>query len=285
MTAPFVDAHLHLWDRSLRDHPWLESAGGDLPYRYLPEDVSRSDEHPRAVVFVQAQCRPEQSLDEAMWASEQVRQFSADSRVVAFAPLEADELPSHLEALAGIPSVTGVRRLLQDEPPEFFALPSVIGGLRRIASEGLVFDACIRHHQFDYLLELVHAVPEVRIVLDHLGKPPVRDGWHSDAAEHWHAAIRELAERPQTTVKLSGLAPESHPGAPMTDAAPFVEAVLAAFGPDRCMAGSDYPVSRVASRDDAYAEWFDWVGSLVSAGSEREAVLRGTALTVYGGAL
>jgi L-fuconolactonase len=280
---PFVDAHLHFWDRARFRYPWLEATGGALPARFLPDDLDGLDAAPGAVVFVQADCVAEQGVAEAAWAAELVRSRGGRGGVVAFAPVEdAAALPGALDALHAIEGVVGVRRLLQDEPDDLIRSDALAAGLRALSSAGLTFDACVRHHQLDALLALRRAAPATAIVLDHLGKPPIREGWGGPAAERWHAAIRALAAEPGTTVKLSGLAPEAGRGPVAEQVRPFLEAGLEAFGPDRCMAGSDFPVSAAPADAPSYGGWFDLVAALTGTPDEQDAVLSGTARRVYG---
>jgi L-fuconolactonase len=274
---PFVDAHIHFWDRAVFRYDWLE--GSSLPFRFLPDDLGVQ---PEALVFVQADCAPAQGLAEAEWASALVRAQSAHGAVVAFAPVEDPvALPGWIDRLREVPAVVGVRRLLQDEPDELLTSDDVAGGLRRLGGAGLSFDACVRHGQLPALLELVRAAPEVDVVLDHMGKPPVRDGWASAAARSWHASIRALAAEPRTTVKLSGLALEAAPGPLLAQVRPFVAAAIDAFGPERCMAGSDFPVSAAPADAVPYEDWFAAIGALVDTPEDRDALLRGTALRTY----
>lgn len=274
---PFVDAHVHFWDRAVFRYDWLEGAA--LPFRFLPGDL---DGAPESLVFVQADCAAEQGLAEAEWGAALVRAHGGTGAVVAFAPVEdVAELPGRLDRLREVPAVVGVRRLLQDEPDALLASSELAAGLRRVGGAGLTFDACVRHEQLPALLALVRAAPDVDVVLDHLGKPPVRDGWSSPAADRWHASIRALAAEPRTTVKLSGLAPEAAPGPLLEQVRPFVTAALEAFGPQRCMLGSDFPVSAAPPGALPYAEWFTGVAALVDTPHERDALLRTTALRTY----
>jgi L-fuconolactonase len=279
-SLPFVDAHVHFWDRGAFRYDWLQDT--DLPFRFLPGDL---DVQPEALVFVQADCAPEQGLAEAEWASTLVRAQSPQGAVVAYAPIEdAVALPGWIDRLRELPAVVGVRRLLQDEPDDLLRSDEVAAGLRRLGGAGLTFDACVRHGQLPALLELVRAAQMADVVLDHMGKPPVRDGWASAAARSWHESIQALAAEPRTTVKLSGLALEAAPGPLLEQAVPFVSATIDAFGPERCMLGSDFPVSAAPADAVPYATWFTALSALVDTASDRDALLRGTALRVYGAA-
>lgn len=126
-------------------------------------------------------------------------------------------------------------------------------------------------------------MPELTVVLDHLGKPPVAAGWGSAEAVAWYAALRELAAEPRTVLKLSGLAPEARAGsAVLEQARPFLEAALESFGPGRCLAGSDWPVSSVHDPGLTYAGWFEFLAHGLGLDAlERDEVMHRCALRTY----
>lgn len=301
-----VDAHLHVWDPHLLRYPWLDDEP-ELGRPFLPEpgwfrhgpatsarsllSTSRSSRGPAqpAVVgveagvvdrqvFVQADCAD--GLAEARWVQSLAPDWPQLHGIVAHAPVESGPLEEVLDQLEELPLLVGVRRLLQDEPNEFLESPELLRGLRALAERRLPFDACIRHHQLPALLRLAREVPELTVVLDHLGKPPVTAGFDSDAARAWVANLAALADAPNTFVKLSGLAPEADPASPLAEqVVPFLDAALEAFGPERTMVGSDFPVSAHSGHGLGYREWFDLVAAQL--GTDREQVLGRTALSVY----
>lgn len=277
MTVPFVDAHLHAWDRAHLRYPWLE---GDehAPTRFTPADLPPGS-MPQAAVFVEAAAATGSAVDEAVWAAG--LPGDAFAAIVAHAPIEAGQrLQETLVELGSLPKIVGVRRVLQDEPSERLAEPAWVEGLRVVGDLGLVFDACVRDHQLPALIALVRAAPATGFVLDHLGKPPIRAGWGGPRADAWVGAIRMLAAEPNTTVKLSGLAPEAGPGPLEPQLRPWVETALDVFGPDRAMAGSDWPVSQRPGW--TYGDWFELLEDGFGLGvTERALVLRTTAARVY----
>ena len=168
-----LDSHLHLWDPGHLHYAWLE---GPLAARHdVAELTAALQDAPavseRAFVFVQADCAPEQAVDEVDWVVE--RAGVADIRgVVAFAPVERpSDLDDVLARLCKRPLVRGIRRLLQGEDRGFALSPEFLAGAHAIARAGLTFDACVRHDQLADVVALADAVPELTIVLDHLGKP------------------------------------------------------------------------------------------------------------------
>lgn len=270
------DAHLHVWDTSLLRYPWLDDERM-LGQPFLPSDVE-PDVTGRQV-FVQADCAD--GLAEARWVQSLAPGWPELHGIVAHAPVEAPGLGDVLDQLEELPLLVGVRRLLQDEAAGFIESAEFLEGLRALAARGLPFDACIRHHQLAELVRAVRAVPELTVVLDHLGKPPVAAGFDSDLAQAWVVNLRELAKVPSVFVKLSGLAPEADPSLPLApQVAPFLDVALEAFGPERLMVGSDFPVSAHTPHELGYAEWFELVAEWFSA-DERSQVFEQTALTVY----
>ncbi|WP_158548166.1 amidohydrolase family protein [Desertihabitans brevis] len=282
---PVTDTHLHLWDVDRLDYPWLSGATAAGTGRRLDRthDVAEAAREVPATrsVMVQADCRDEQALDEVVWVSEQAgagRALGVDLvGVVAFAPVEQPGLARHLDALAEQPLVVGIRRLLQGQPAALLASDELVAGLRLLGERGLTFDVCVTADQLDAGADLVARVPGTRCVLDHLGKPPLAEPARRDA---WRAALARLAAQPQVVCKLSGLAAEAAPGVPLAEQAPwYLQQALELFGPDRCVVGSDWPVSA----STGWTEWLELVDDALAGTSpqERTAVLTGTAARIY----
>lgn len=273
--ATYIDTHLHCWDRRLFSYEWLE--GTSFPERFTPADVADESADCLGAVFVEADRAAAEGPAEAAWASELHEGGPAIKAVVAFLPIERGTgVGASLELLSG-DKVTGVRRLLQDEPADFFDDASVAAGLSAVAEAGLTFDACVRAHQLPALLRLRRQAPETVLVIDHLGKPSLDEPWDSQATTQWLADLSQLAREPNTLIKLSGVE-SAHS---IEDADPFVSAALEAFGPGRCMVGSDWPVSRRAG--EPYDAWFQHVAtSFGLSDEEQELVLRTNAARTYG---
>lgn len=270
-----VDAHVHVWDPGALDYAWL--ADTDLNHPMLPADVDRVDAVATQMIFVQAS--DDDGLDEARWVD--ALPWPELIAIVANADLTRDpaHLEQHLSALARIPRVVGVRHLLQDTPIADF--PRIAEGLGVLARSGGTFDACIRHEQLPALIELVAAEPTLTVVLDHLAKPPVDDGIDSIGGQRWAEQIRELAKRPGTYVKVSGLTPESSDPARFdANADAFIAHAVDAFGADRAMIGSDWPVSAHFGIGGTFDAWAARVRRVVGEVSW-PAVSAATARSVY----
>ena len=202
-----VDAHAHLWDRASFRYDWLEGEP-HLPFAFLPDDLAATGADIDQAVFLQADCAPEQAVAEAQWVDAFRQDGASIAGIVAFAPLERAERESVLDELSGIAGVVGVRRLLQDEPADMFDSAELAAGIGSLAARGWTFDACVRAWQLPHLERLARQVPDVPVVLDHLGKPAVADMSSFDA---WLADVRALAALPHVSVKLSGMTPAARP--------------------------------------------------------------------------
>ena len=252
-----VDTHVHFWDPAHLDYAWLQ---GDavLGRRFDTSDYSRACADAvdvDTIVFVQADAACDQGVAEAEWTVGLAQEDPRIQAIVAFAPLEeGDSVRRELERLAAIPMVRGVRRLLQSEPDPCFCLqPGFVEGVRALADFGLSCDICIVHHQLAGVVELVRRCPEVRFILDHIGKPDIK----GRLLDPWRAELRDLAQLPNVYCKLFGLVTEAdHSGWTREDLEPYVGHVVECFGFGRVAFGSDWPVATLA------AEYPQWVTSL-----------------------
>ena len=272
-----IDAHVHLWDPRVLSYDWLEGTPIDRPM--LPSDYAGEGLGARGAVFVQAADDATDPVDEARWVAS--LDWPELLAIVAGADLAAgaDAVGAQLDALAAVPRVSGVRHLLQEtDAADFGALAP---GLQELGARGGTFDACIRHHQLPALIALMRSAPELDVVLDHVGKPPMDEGIDSDAGAAWERSLAELAERPRTFVKLSGLTAEA-PDADAVDrhANGFLAHALDVFGPERAMIASDWPVSTTFGAGGAATGWVERVRALVPA-SGWDDVADGTARRAY----
>jgi L-fuconolactonase len=271
-----LDAHVHFWDPRARTHAWL-AAHPPLLRAFRPHDLDAGRHEVVGLIAVQADCRDAEGPEETAWLTRLARREPRIRGIVAFAPLErADRIAAHLDGLSRNPLVVGVRRLLQHEPAALMADAAFVAGVRRLAPAGLTFDACVIHEQLPALTRLARRCPEVTFVLDHLGKPDVAGG----RLDPWRADLQALARRPNVACKLSGLITEAAAGWSERDVRPYLSHALDAFGPDRCMLGSDWPLVTLAA---SHERWTDTVLASLAELSpgERRAVLEHTAAAVY----
>jgi len=274
-----VDAHVHFWDPSVLRYPWLDGLPA-LDRPFLPASyVSATSGIPiDTIILVEANCLPHQTLGEADFFEQIAAMDSRVAGIVAFAPLTASaELDRTLDALAARPRVKGVRHNIQGQPPGFCTHPSFVEGVLKAGSRGLTFDLCATHDQLREVLALVRLCPDTRFVLDHCGKPAIRDR----RLDPWRADIADLAECANVWCKLSGLVTEASPtewrGA---DLVPYASHVVEEFGTERVMYGSDWPVLTLTA---GYAAWFGFTEWLTKGWSdaERRGFYRDNARRVY----
>jgi L-fuconolactonase len=275
-----IDAHHHVWDLSVRDQPWIRGAAMEV----LRRSFSMDDLRPEADAAAIAGTVLVQTVTVADETPELLALAAADpliAAVVGWADLTAASIADDLARLGsglGGGYLASIRHQVQSEPdPDWLRRPDVLRGLRAVASADLCYDLVLLPHQIPAASHAAAAVPELVFVLDHGGKPQITGG----ALEPWASAIRQFAALPNTVCKLSGLVSEAPPGAPPQAVAPFADVMLTAFGPERVMFGSDWPVCLLASD---YASVLALAKALVSGLSEAErtAVFAATAARVYG---
>jgi L-fuconolactonase len=250
-----VDSHQHFWDPDRADYPWMTDEVAPRRRRFAPEDLEPVlREHGiDCTVVVQAR----HSLDETheLLATAAATQFVFG--VVGWLDLRGD-VPRQLAEFAG--GLVGVRHQVHDEPdPGWLLRDDVQHGLAAVGRAGLVFDLLVRPRELPAAVETARRHPELRFVLDHVGKAPQNGG------DAWAAGVGALAELPNVACKLSGLFTEADPRG-------TVERALEWFGPDRCMFGSDWPVCLLASE----------YGDAIAIVGDDPNVLANTAIRTYG---
>lgn len=274
MAAPrSIDAHHHVLIPEARRYGWLVGAYAGLSgHRYGVEELRP---HLRAVgVDATVVVQTEASLAETEWLLGWAETVPEVAGVVGWADLASpglEETIARLRAGPGGARLVGLRHLVQDEAdPAWLARPAVRRGLRRVAELGLAYDLLVRPAQLEAALGVARDLPELRCVLDHLGKPVVGRG----VERSWAEGIAGLARCPNVTVKLSGLASEVRDGPVDANAfRPYVGWAIEQFGPERAMLGSDWPVCElVAPYEEVWAateaaagdlrpseqEWLHW---------------------------
>jgi L-fuconolactonase len=270
-----IDAHVHLWDLAVRDQPWIP-AGSPIRRSFGPADLrgALAGTPVECVVLVQVINDARESADLLAAADD----FLV-AGVVGWADLADPAVDDVLAGLAAAGPLVGVRHqaLAEADPAGWLTSPAVGRGLAALERAGLPFDLMLRPEHLASAVAVVHAHPSLVFVLDHLGKPPIAAGLR----EPWTSALRQLAAEPNVSCKLSGVHTVAAPEAPFADLAPYLDTALEAFGPDRLIFGSDWPVSAQAAPYAQVVGVAELACRTLSAG-ERDAVLRDTARRVYG---
>lgn len=259
-----IDTHQHLWDLDELPYSWTANQP-KLNRSFRIDDYLEATQGIEIVksVFVEADIDEASIPDEARYVLElSERDDNPVSGVVANARPEYDNFRESIQQFAGHPNLKGIRRLLQSEPDELSATTTFRENIRSLAEFGLSFDICVRDHQLPVAIELVKACPNVSFILDHCGNPDIKNR-NYDA---WRERIAEMADLPNVVCKVSGIVVNTDVETwTVEDLRPAVEHVIASFGWDRVMFGSDWPVCTLAA---SYREWFDALNVLVKDASE-----------------
>ncbi len=265
---PVIDTHVHLWNIEHIEYSWLHNTP-QINKNFLFQDYAQETEglNIGKILFVECTSAMDDSISqqEVNWVHTLAEDHFKIQGMIAHASLEkGKDVAEHLAWLGTQPLVRGVRRLLQDEAPDFCLQKNFIEGIRLLKQYDYTFDVCVRHHQLPAITELVKQCPDVKFVLDHIGKPDIVD----NQLESWRKHIKELAALPNISCKISGVVTEAdHKNWKAEDVAPYINHVIECFGFSRVMYGSDWPVLRLAA---TYQQWFQLVQEVVKGYSHLE---------------
>ncbi len=238
-----IDAHQHFWRYSASEFGWIDDRMQRLRRDFLPEHLGPELASLGIAGTVAVQARS--SLEETRFLLGLAREHPFVRGVVGWVDLCSPAVERELEQLAGEPLLKGVRHVVQDEPDERFLLRDDFQrGVARLARLDLLYDILIYPRHLQAAAQFVDRFPEQRFVLDHLAKPRIASGERAA----WQRGLRELARRPQVACKLSGLVTEADWDSwrPL-ELFPYLDAALEAFGEERLLFGSDWPVCLLAA--------------------------------------
>jgi L-fuconolactonase len=274
-----VDAHHHFWDPARADYPWLTDE-----LAVIRRAFTRMDLEPLlAAAGVDATV-----LVQTRSSLEETREFLATAAstpfirgVVGWVDLTDPAVGEVLAGLREAPGgdrLVGIRHQVHDEPdPEWLLRDDVGRGLRAVGDAGLVYDLLVRPRELLAALQVARALPETRFMIDHIAKPPIKDG----VLQPWADLIRPFGDLPNAWCKVSGLVTEADwTSWEPTDLEPYVDHVLDVFGPGRLIFGSDWPVCLLAA---SYQQVFDATrAALGELGAyEQAGIFGGNATSVY----
>ncbi|HWA84745.1 MAG TPA: amidohydrolase family protein [Opitutus sp.] len=247
---PFIDSHMHFWDRTRMPYTWLHEVPS-IWDRHATETIraEAGDDLPEKIVFVEAGAPP---IAEVEWIEQLAAAEPRISAIVAKITLDAGpETTAAIAALRRHPLVRGVRHNFEHDAVDYCARPAYIAGARALAAAGLSCDICCKHPQLPAVIELVRACPETQFILDHAGKPGIRAG----LLDPWRENLRRLTALPNIVGKFSGLVTEAdHQEWTVDQLQPYVAHLLGTFGPSRLMFGGDWPVAKLAC---GYRRWLE----------------------------
>jgi len=275
-----VDAHHHFWDPTRADYPWLTDELATIRRPFGPADLAPLLEASGIDATILVQTRSSLEETEEFLATAAATPFI--SGVVGWVDLREpsiDDTIAQLRAGPGGDRLVGIRHQVQDEQdPRWLLRPDVRRGIQAVGRAGLVYELLVRSRELPAAREIVAGTPDVRFVIDHLAKPPIREG----TLQPWADLVTGFAGLPNAWWKLSGLVTEADwSNWRPADLAPFVGHVLAVAGPERLMFGSDWPVCLLAATYDAVvAAARETLAGLTD--TERAGVFGTNAAVVYG---
>ncbi len=271
-----IDSHHHFWQYDPVEYAWISEAMSSIRRSFGPEDLSQELQTAGLNAAISVQAR--QSLDETWQLLSYAGRNDFIHGVVGWVPLSSPDIKQVLDSVAAHPKLCGVRHVIQDEPdPNFILQEDFNQGVAALRPFHLTYDILIFERHLPQTVEFVDRHPEQVFVLDHLAKPNVREG----LSARWRDGIRKLAGRSNVYCKLSGLATEAdYRNWTENQLRPYIDVVLDAFGPDRVMFGSDWPVCLVAV---SYTHWVQIVERAIAGftSSEQEQIWAGTARKAY----
>jgi L-fuconolactonase len=271
-----IDAHQHFWNFDPVRGAWITDEMAVLRRSFLPEDLvphlaaSGID----GTVAVQT----DQSEDETEFLLHLAERHPFVEGVVGWVDLRAPDLSNRLEHFSRFERFRGVRHIAQAEPDDFLDREAVVEGIGLLRDFDLTYDILVYPQQLPSAVSLVERLPDQPFVLDHIAKPRIRDG----AMDGWATPMKELAGHANVWCKVSGLVTEAdwsrwHPD----DMRPYLDVVFEAFGCDRLIFGSDWPVCLLAAEHRQVVELVDGYAGALPQG-ERDALFGGNAIRFYG---
>jgi len=270
-----IDAHVHFWKYDKKVYDWIDKSMKSLQQDYLPEHLAlplkRNDID--GVVAVQAI----QAEVETRFLVELAQTHPIIKGVVGWVDLQADNVSDRLQHFSQHPIIKGFRHVVQGEPLDFLAREKFRRGIAALKPFGYTYDILIFHYQLKSAIDFVNAFPDQPFVIDHCAKPDIK---HKDI-EDWKAGINEIATYPNVYCKLSGLFTEAAwKEWSAADFYPYLDVVFNAFGTDRLMFGSDWPVMLLSG---IYVQWKSLIEKYMEnfPAEEREKIFGTNAIQFY----
>jgi len=238
-----IDAHQHFWIYNSSEYGWIDDSMAGIRRDFLPEDLDSELSESKFDGSVAVQAR--QTLDETRWLLELAEATPKIFGVVGWVDLCSPDAHAQLKEFARNPKLVGLRHVVQAEPDDRFLLrPDFLRGIALLEEFELAYDILIYTLHLPVAAEFVAQFPRQRFVLDHLAKPPIKAG----KIDRWADGIRRLAAFPNVFCKLSGLVTEADwQQWTQEQIHPYLDVAFDAFGSDRLMIGSDWPVCLVAA--------------------------------------
>lgn len=271
-----IDSHHHLWKFNSDDYGWMDDSMKVLKRDYLPADLENEIMNTSVSGTVVVQAR--QIIEETRWLLELADENPFIRGVVGWVDLRSPDLGIQLKQLAGHSKLVGVRHVIHDEADDDFMLrPAFVNGIEKLKDYNLTYDLLLFPKHLERAIELVSMFPDQRFILDHISKPFIKTG----ILQPWKEDIEALATQPNVWCKISGMVTEAdHQSWNYMDFVPYMKVVCEAFGTDRIMLGSDWPVCRLAGEyNEVMGIPLDFLNHLSE--TEKESIYRQNAIDCY----
>ncbi len=270
-----IDAHQHFWVfDSIRDN-WITEDMAIIRRNFLPDDLKPILDHNKFVGCIAVQA--DQSEEETQFLLDLAADNDFIKGIVGWVDLRSNDLETRLDSYSTFSKFKGVRHILQTEAEGFMLESAFVKGIGVLKDYGLTYDILIRSSQIQEAATLSALNPDQRFVLDHIGKPQIKGG----NMLKWQSDIKEIARHENVYCKLSGLVTEAdHTKWKPADLFPYIDSAIEAFGINRVMFGSDWPVCKLAAE---YNEVCDLVSNFLEPFSrfEKELIWSGNAIDFY----
>ena len=271
-----VDSHQHFWQVGRFDYPWMTPEVEVLCQDYLPPALEPILNRcgVEQTILVQAS----NSVAETRWLLTLADHNPFIAGVVGWVDLQADDVDRQLDEFMMYSKFKGVRHLVESEPADdWLAQPNVIHGLHGLETRRLSYDLLVHTKHLKYAERVANECPGLRLVVDHLAKPPIANG----EIDEWRRELGKLAAYENVWCKLSGLVTEAdHDHWHASDLRPYVETAFQCFGPRRMMFGSDWPVCLLAASYERVVETAQSLGAELNA-ADRDRIFSRNATEFY----
>lgn len=237
-----IDAHQHFWNYSPTKHAWISEEMSVLKRDFLPSDLSKIYEENSVTGCVAVQA--DGSEEETEFLLQLAEENDFIKAVVGWVDLQDRDVEARLRHYQSFEKLKGFRHVVQDEPdPNFMLREDFRAGLKALECFDYTYDILVYPHQLDAAIKTVQDFPKIDFVLDHIAKPDIKN----HKMDNWLPKIKTLAQSPNVHCKVSGMVTEaSWRSWRQEDFFPYLDVVFEAFGLDRLMFGSDWPVCLVS---------------------------------------
>ncbi len=272
-----IDTHQHFWNLSKVEYSWLSPAFGPIYKTFSPHDLAPQIK--AAGIDKTVLVQSANSNEDTVSMLTQAECHDWIGAVVGWVPLyDPAEATKLLDRYCRHPKFRGVRHLNHDEPdPDWLVREDVLAGVKLLEARNLTFDVvAIFPKHIGHVPAIADHAPNLKIIIDHLAKPPIK----SRKIKDWKAAMRAAARHPNVFAKISGLNTAAGANWDADDLKPYIDAAIELFGAERCMFGSDWPV---AILNGDYAKVWKETRAALKGRSRQEvdAILGGVAQRVY----